>query len=87
MTAPDYTPDAVQKTLAHTGASIHAFEAIKRRTTTFLTIRIGRAPVLFSAENLKIHRRREGLKLIAQIAQSLTQKFFRHNSTLRGAVS
>ena len=27
MTAPDYTPDAVQKTLAHTGASIHAFEA------------------------------------------------------------
>ena len=24
MTAPDHTPDAVQKTLAHTGASIHA---------------------------------------------------------------
>ena len=27
MTAPDHTPDAVQKTLAHTGASIHELKA------------------------------------------------------------
>ena len=44
---------------------------IERRATPFLTIRIGQCLVQVSAEYFEIHRRRIGLKLVAEITQAL----------------
>ena len=42
MTAPDHTPDAVQKTLAHTGASIHALPHLGHRQPNVMHECLGR---------------------------------------------